>query len=352
AGINAQLRAQADSLERSRVVTASGQVRFPGEYPLLDGMTVEELINASGGFTESALTTVAELTRAYVYENSGREVDHIEVDLTNTSSLGLQRSLEEFDNLVIRQLPNWTENETIQLLGEVVSPGIYSIAKGDTLSSVLRRAGGLTEYADPNASILLRAELREREREVLAQYQEELQADIAAVALEEGEEQADALEVGERLLEQVQEAEPLGRLVVDLPELLSGNLSQDIIARTGDQLFIPRTRQEVSILGEVNFPTSHVYDPELGVQEYINLSGGLSQRADSGRTFIIKANGRVISYNNSRWFFERSKSLEPGDTIVVPFDIEPVDYLGTWASVSQILFNLATSVLAIESVRN
>ncbi|MEQ8314093.1 MAG: SLBB domain-containing protein [Gammaproteobacteria bacterium] len=351
---NAQLRSQADPSERSKVVRASGRVRFPGDYPLFPGMTVSDLINASGGFTESALTTKAELTRSYIYDGSGREVDHLTVDLTNTSSLGLQMALEEFDNLVIRQLPNWTESEYVQLTGEVVSPGTYSIAKGDTLSSVLARAGGLTDFADPNASVLLRAELRERERELLAQYRQELQSDIAAVALEEEDsaDQSGVLEIGEGLLEQVEEAEPLGRLVVDLSSILSGSSTRDVIARNGDQLFIPRTRQEISILGEVNYPTSHVYDPTLSVRDYIDMSGGLSQRADAGRTYIIKANGSVVSFGRSRWFFEREAGLGPGDSIVVPFDIEPTDYLVTWSSVSQILFNLATSVLAIQSVNN
>ncbi len=354
AGINSQLRAQADALDRSRIVIASGQVRYPGEYPLFEGMTVSDLLSASGGFTESALTTEAELTRSYIYEDSGRDVDHLSVNLNNTSSLGMQLPLEEFDNLVIRQLPNWTENETVQLLGEVVSPGTYSIAKGDTLSSVIERAGGLTEYADSNASVFLRAELRDREREILQRYQENLESDIAAVALEQDDsgDQSEILAIGQQLLGQVQDAEPIGRLVVDLGTILSNPPERDVIARNGDQLFIPRTRQEISILGEVNYPTSHIFNPRLSVQDYIDLSGGLSQRADSARTYIIKSNGRVVSFENSRWFFEQDTQIESGDTIVVPFDIEPVNYLASWTSISQILFNLATSVLAIESVRN
>lgn len=286
--------------------------------------------------------------------DDGRQVDHIGVNLESDGALGLGMRLAEFDSLVVRQLPNWTEYENIQISGEVVSPGTYSIAKGESLSSVLQRAGGLTSYADPRASVLLRASLREQEREMLARYQEELQSDITAVALEEenGADQADTLEVGQNLLDQVEEAEPLGRLVIDLPSLLAGSGRQDVIVRDGDQLFIPRTRQEVSILGEVNYPTSHLYNENLSVGEYIQLSGGLTQRSDSKRTYIIKANGQVVAFNDSKWFFQRDKALEPGDTIVVPFDVEPVNYLVTWTNVSQILFNLATSVLAINSVQN
>lgn len=351
-----RLKDQSDSIERSRVVRVSGQVRFPGEYPLYDGMTVEDLIRAAGSYTESAETSDAEISRYFVEGSEGRQVDHVNVNLQSNGALGRGMRLAEFDSLVVRQLPNWTDSEFIQISGEVVSPGTYSIAKGDSLSSVLSRAGGLTMYADPRASVLLRATLREQERELLEQYQADLQSDIAAVALEqqqdESEGQENTLEVGQNLLQQVEQAEPLGRLVINLPSILAGAESQDLIVRNGDQLFVPRTRQEVSILGEVYYPTSHLFDSSLSVADYIQLSGGLTQRSDSERTYIIKANGQVVSFGDSKWFFQREKSLEAGDTIVVPFDIEPVNYLVTWSSVSQILFNLATSVLAINSVQN
>lgn len=349
-----QLKNQSDSLERSRVVRVSGQVRFPAEYPLFNNMTVADLVRAAGGFSESAQTSEAEMTRYYVQGDDGRQIEHIDVNLESDGALGMGMRLAEFDSLVVRQLPNWTESENVQISGEVISPGTYSIAKGESLSSVLQRAGGLTSFADPRASVLLRASLREQEREMLERYQEELQSDITAVALEEesGSSQADTLEVGQNLLEQVEEAEPLGRLVINLPSLLAGAESQDVIVRDGDQLFVPRTRQEVSILGEVNYPTSHLYDEGLSVGDYIQLSGGLTQRSDSKRTYIIKANGQVVAFNDSKWFFQRENTLEPGDAIVVPFDVEPTNYLVTWTSVSQILFNLATSILAINSVQN
>jgi polysaccharide export outer membrane protein len=347
-----QLKSQSDSIERSRVVRISGQVRFPGEYPLYEGMTIKGLLRAAGGFTESALTSEAELTRYFVQEESGRQVDHLDVNLQSEGVLGQNLRLAEFDSLMIKQLSNWSDTETIQISGEVVSPGVYSVSKGELLSSIIKRAGGLTEFADPNASVLLRATLREQERELLEEYERELQADIAAVALEDNGEdnQEGMLAVGENLLDQVESAEPLGRLAFDMQRLLSGNQDEDVIVRNGDQLFIPRTRQEVSIMGEVGYPTSHLFNPELSVADYIDLSGGLTQRSDVDRTYIIKANGQVVAYDSSRWFFERETALGTGDTIVVPFDVEPVDYLVTWSSVSQILFNLATSVLAIESV--
>lgn len=88
-----------------------------------------------------------------------------------------------------------------------------------------------------------------------------MQSDLAAVALEEEDSggQRELLEIGSVLLEQVEEADALGRMVINFSELLAGSQSHDVIARDGDQLFIPRTRQEVSIIGEVNQPTSHLF---------------------------------------------------------------------------------------------
>ena len=353
-----QLKSQSDSLELSNVVSASGQLKFPGEYPLVAGMSVATLIRAAGEFTESAQTATAELSRYEVDGRRGRIVDHTDVNLTAAGPDGQQMQLLAFDNLVIRQLPNWVAPESITLSGEVESPGSYSIAKGDSLSSVIARAGGLTAFADSNASVLLRESLRENERVLLQEYKDELEADLAMIALTYGsamqlgpESGNETLNMGQGLLDDVVAVEPLGRLVIDLPAILIGDASEDVIARNGDQLFVPRTRQEVSILGEVNRPTSHLFNADLGVAEYIELSGGLTQRADEGRTYIIKANGQVRTYSESRWFFQGSQRIQAGDTIVVPFDVEPTNYLVTWTSISQVLFNLATSVLAINSVQ-
>src|SRR5690606_21477442 len=138
---------QASTSEPTRIVTIAGNVRFPGSYPLQRNLTVEQLIAIAGGLTESAETRNAELTRYDAEPAVGREVGHVNIDLRSQASLST--SLAPFDQLVIRQMPNWTDNESVTIGGEVNSPGTYSITKEDTLSSLIARAGGLTEYADP-----------------------------------------------------------------------------------------------------------------------------------------------------------------------------------------------------------
>ena len=58
---------------------------------------------------------------------------------------------------------------------------------------------------------------------------------------------------------------------------------------------MPRLTQEVTVIGEVQSATSHLYQAGLTRDDYIQSSGGLTQRADGKRTFIIRANGSVAA---------------------------------------------------------
>jgi protein involved in polysaccharide export with SLBB domain len=124
-----------------------------------------------------------------------------------------------------------------------------------------------------------------------------------------------------------------------------------VIIRDGDQLLIPKQNQEITILGEVQNPTSHVYRPGLTRDDYIAKSGGTTKEADRKNIYIVHANGDVVSGQRTGWF-RRSQSVEirPGDTIIVPLDTERVRALPLWQAVTTIIYNLAVSVLAIRSV--
>jgi protein involved in polysaccharide export with SLBB domain len=143
----------------------------------------------------------------------------------------------------------------------------------------------------------------------------------------------------------------VGRLVIDLNRVVSGRRSDDVIVRDGDRLLVPKTTQEITILGEVESPTSHVFHAGLTRDDYIQKSGGTTERADKKRIYIIRANGDVVSGQRSGWF-RRSQSIEirPGDTIIVPLDTERIRSLPLWQSVTTIIYNLAVAVLAIRTV--
>jgi len=348
-----RLRAQATTALPTQIVSVNGQVRFPGDYPLTRGLSVEGLIELAGGLNESADTGVAEITRFDADPSVGRQIGHVVLDLRSAGATGRDFVLSPFDQLVIRQMPNWTEYETVTIGGEVNSPGTYSITKQDTISSLIARAGGLTNYADPRAAIFLREELRLNEQRMLEEFRERLESEVITRRLE-NENQAAAQGSGDitELLDRIADVTATGRLVIDLPAIVEGRAreEEDPILRNGDQLLIPRTQQEVSVIGEVNRPTSHLFDRRFSVADYIERSGGFAPEADRGNVYIIKASGEVVSYGDARWFFEERERLSAGDSIIVPFDVYRPNQLQIWTSVSQILFNISTTLLAIERV--
>jgi protein involved in polysaccharide export with SLBB domain len=114
---------------------------------------------------------------------------------------------------------------------------------------------------------------------------------------------------------------------------------------------VPKKSQEITILGEVQSPTSHVYQAGLTRDDYIAKSGGVTQKADRKRIYIVRANGDVVTGERTGWF-RRSQAIvmRPGDTIVVPLDTERIRALPLWQAVTTIIYNLAVALLAVRSV--
>lgn len=353
-----KLRNQSTATNPTQIVAVAGQVRFPGNYPLVQGFTVADLIEVAGGLTESAETREAEITRFDAEPSVGREIGHVVINLRGEGQNGRSLQLSPFDQLVVRQMPNWTDNETVTIGGEVNAPGTYSITKEDTLSSLIARAGGLTNYADARAAIFLREELRENEQRMLNDFRDRLERDIVTRSLQQTTNEETRVQGGgnvTELLDRITNVTATGRLVIDLPTIIAHNdgaKSRDVILRAGDRLLIPRTQQEVSVVGEVNRPTSHLFVAGLSASEYINSSGGFTDDADKSNVYIIKASGEVVPYGGARWFFQQRDRLEAGDSIIVPFDAYQPSNLYVWRNISQILFNISTTILAIERVGN
>jgi len=176
----------------------------------------------------------------------------------------------------------------------------------------------------------------------------------AAQASGNGAQQAsETLAIGQSLLLDLRNAVPVGRLVIDLDRILAGGpgsaAEADVILKNGDVLRVPQTAQEVTVIGEVQSPTSHLYTPSLGRDDYIGLSGGPTQKADDKRIYVVRANGSVETGSGSRWF-RSAGSIQPGDTIVVPLDAERIRPLPLWTAVTTIVFNLAVAVAAVAGI--
>jgi protein involved in polysaccharide export with SLBB domain len=106
----------------------------------------------------------------------------------------------------------------------------------------------------------------------------------------------------------------------------------------------------VTVIGEVQNSTSHVYRPELARDDYIALSGGATRKADRGQIYVVRADGSVVANAGSRWFSRASAvTMRPGDTVVVPLDTERLPALPLWQAVTQILYNIAIAAAAVKT---
>jgi polysaccharide biosynthesis/export protein len=351
------LIAQSSSGEPMRIASVGGLVREPGDYPLEPGMRVADLIRAGGGLGEAAYTLGAEITRHATVSGEKREVSHIPVDLAQVfaGDATANIALEPHDELTIKRLPEWAAQLTAELRGEVRFPGIYPIKRGERLSDLLARAGGLTDQAFPEGSVFTREELRIKEQERLDTLSRQLEADITAASLEKVQEdakQAEALSVARSLLPQLRGAKATGRLVIDLPQLIEeGKESEyDVVLKGGDRIIIPPRTQEVTVIGEVQHPTSHLIDSDLDVKDYVNRSGGFTYKADDDRAYVVRANGQVVSAYSGWWLFRAQADVKAGDTIVVPLDVERMRPLTFWTAVTQIMYQIAVSVAVLNNV--
>jgi protein involved in polysaccharide export with SLBB domain len=357
-----QLQANPDVPEQ--LVSIDGRVKAPGKYPLEPKMHVSDLIRAGGSLEDAAYRGKAELTRYAVVDGDARKTELISVDLAAIwhGDAAADLLLQPYDVLVIKPIPMWAEPGTIVVKGEVRFPGTYPIHEGETLHSVLERAGGFTSDAFPYGTVYIREELKKREKDQLELLANRLQSDLAALSLQAvagsafsgngggGQSASAGLAIGQQLLGQLRSAKPVGRLVIDVEGVYKGKAGgpDDVVVKDGDKLLVPKTTQEITILGEVQSPTSHVFQAGLTRDDYIAKSGGATQKADRKRIYVVRANGDVISGGRSGWF-RRSQSVDirPGDTIVVPLDTERVPLLPLWQAITTIIYNLAIGFILV-----
>jgi protein involved in polysaccharide export with SLBB domain len=352
-----ELRLQSRIDKPTELVRVDGRIKARGDYPLEPNMRVSDLLRAGGGLQDAAYGAAAELTR-YRIEDGIRQTQLIDVDLAaiRRGDASADLMLQPFDFLNVKEVPEWTELEQVTVSGEVRFPGTYPIQRGETLHSVLVRAGGITNMAFLDGSVFTRKELREREQQQVDRLADRLQTDLAATALQavaanQGQ-ASQALSVGQSLLTQLKTTKAVGRLVIDLKGVLTTPLGSesDVVLRDGDQLIIPKQKQEVTVIGEVQNMTSHFYRNNLTRDDYISLSGGLTRKADKGRIYIVRADGSVVSSENSGWFRRSGQvAMKPGDTIVAPLDTERLPPLPLWQAVTGILYNLAIAAAAVNS---
>jgi polysaccharide biosynthesis/export protein len=298
------------------IVKVDGAVRYPGAYELKPLMRISQLLPADKLLPE-AYTERVEVAR----RRPDLTMEVLSVDLKK--AWGGDRN----QDLLLRPLDEVTVRtelkaaRTMVLGGQVLRPGVYTIADGEKLSSVLERAGGFTDRAFLKGAAFTRASLRRIEQEQLdafmkTQEQRMLASASTVIVGAEKEEvaaQQQALQARREALRLLASKVVVGRMVVrlDQPDKLKGT-ENDITLIDGDTLSVPEPPDSVLVLGAVRTSTSVQHKDGAGVDYYINRVGGYSKEADKKEAHIVKADGSAIAS------FTNIRTVEAGDTVIVP----------------------------------
>ena len=343
-----KLRLQAREGEPTLSAEIVGAVKAPGQYPILSNYEVDDLIKAAGGLLESADITSAELRRLQPTRDGALDITYSDVRFDSAGNAIGNVRLQSRDIITVREVPDWNREDRIEIRGEVVFPGTYVISPGETISQVIERAGGLTELAFPEGAVFNRVAVAAREKQRARAFAQDIRQTFASRLLTE-EKTSTSLEEVLLITKQLDSIEGNGRLLIDLPAALRGAADADYEVEAGDFLRIPRSSDTVSVVGEVRQPGTHVYQPGLSVEDYINLSAGTTRRSDDSAIYVVRANGSVTTLDSSWWRFANNASsqLQPGDAIVVPVDSQHKESLAQWREVTQIIYQGMVSVAAI-----
>ena len=343
-----KLRLQAREGEPTLSAEIVGAVKAPGQYPILSDYEVGDLIKAAGGLLESADITSAELRRLQPTRDGALDITYSDVRFDGAGNVIGNARLQSRDIITVREVPDWNSEDRIEIRGEVVFPGVYVISPGETISQVIERAGGLTDLAFPEGAVFNRIAVATREKQRARAFAQDIRQTFASRLLTE-EKTSSSLEEVLLITQQLDSIEGNGRLLIDLPAALQGVADADYEVEAGDFLRIPRSSDTVSVVGEVRQPRTHVYQQGLSVEDYINLSAGMTRRSDDSAIYVVRANGSVTTLDSSWWRFANNASsqLQPGDSIVIPVDSQHKESLAQWREVTQIIYQGMVSVAAI-----
>jgi protein involved in polysaccharide export with SLBB domain len=319
----------------SRLVT--GEVSEPGAYPFTGKQTLDEVLSAAGGILPSG-DEAAVVVRQYRVDGSVLSLEQerfIDTTLLEPSSV----VLDGVFGVTVQPLINDAFVGTVTVGGEVRRPGAVAIMRGDTISDVLARAGGLTATAYPLGAVLSRAALIEGERSSNIELAKQLRASVL-LASEDTEAGSENTARVLDFAQQLEGSRPTGRQVVDILD------ASFVLMESGDRLVVPKRPSHVRIIGAVYSEVAALYREGASPIDYVEDAGGLTRFADPRRSFMILPNGQSLPINLRRK--GGNADVPPGSVIVVPPKVDRVSGMQLTETLSRALGSIAASVLAID----
>ena len=239
----------------------------------------------------------------------------------------------------------------VEILGEVQYPGFYDINPGETVSDLIARAGGMTNQAYPEAAIFTRKLVAIQQGESYTKNADNLEKAVIDAVTLGAKMDGESYAAISSFIEKLRTTEPIGRQVVFLDDYaLNSDPKNNFTLQHQDKLIIPQRSSSVSVVGEVLNSTTHIFDENLSVQDYIKLSGGYSDGADLSKIFVILPNGQAVLYKRRLFQDDISNSLLPGSTVVVSRNPNPFNWLNLTSIITPVLSDLAVSAAAIAAI--
>jgi protein involved in polysaccharide export with SLBB domain len=327
-------RVQLHRISRMRLpkrVTLSGPFTQAGVYEFHEGMRVADLVFMAGVPEKRANRMEAELARS----RDGRPSEIRKLDLSkvlssetgspvNLTDEALNPMLQDDDQITIYEKPEFRVHRTVTIRGQVAKPGLYVLdAEHPTLSQLIKRAGGLTKEAMPQAGIFFRNPLQGAASPGSSHVSETSGISEILDRLNEtkifdfkGEAKVSAAPTPSLFKIPVLHGlgtEKLNRVVVDFPAAMAGKVDADIELNDQDEIIIPRQTDTVMIIGETATPFAfYRVKPGMSVGDLLALAGGTTRNADARNIRLLKADGRIVD----SWV--KGKAVEPGDAVLVP----------------------------------
>ncbi|MGD0498118.1 MAG: SLBB domain-containing protein [Bryobacteraceae bacterium] len=262
------------------------------------------------------------------------------------------------------KLPQNLQSRYVRLEGEFESAGVYSVRPGETLRQLVQRAGGLTPQAYLFGSQFTRASAKLEQQQRLDDLVNSLERQVASSAANvrgsvispEEAAAANSEITGEReLVGKLRQVRATGRIVLDLdsrdsrPEKLP-----DLPLEDGDVFTVPSEPSFINVIGSVYNGTSFVFSDSKRVGDYLREAGGSTRTGDSRHTFLIRADGSVASKSRSIGLVGQKFEdlhLNPGDTIVVPEQINKTTFLKGLKDWAQVFAQFGLGAAAINILR-
>lgn len=357
-------------VERQSMVRITGPVAKPGDFSIESGVTtLKDVLGWAGGLLYYAADEV-EITRVEPTA-LGPVTERLKVNarkaLAGDPAENVTLSMNDF--VFVRTVPNWKLYRQVSVYGEVLYPGRYSIKDGETLSSLIERAGGFSSRAYPRGAIFVRERVRQDQQRQISDMADRMERELLGISANELSSAMTAqdsqllmaeAEQKRKLIGKLRETKAVGRIatLIAPPAILKGT-AYDLPLEEGDALYVPSNPSTVQVLGAVLNPTSFVYDKRVSHTEYVRMAGGYTTDASPARMYILKADGTAMRVKGSAggdtpWVkeFNGGKALlvEPGDAIIVPQKLSSYKGIRQTRDYVDIIYKVAVSAAAINNI--